>query len=336
MSTKSTVSQNLVYGLLHYTSTLGMDPFEVCGTANIPFPINMDPGARIPASRFYSIWTEVIEQAGDLDFGLHYAAFTRKQPSRDILTAVMFNCPTVGAAMEILTRYHDLATDLIQIRIQEQGETVHYAWVTPLEGILDRHISEAVIAWLFFTLQELTNQSTPIHKVHFRHPEPASTIEHQKIFNCQIAFEQPENEIIIAHEVLDFLLPLADPRIIQHLEAILQEQLNELYPSNTWAEQVSQYISQMLLQGEPPKITTAAKEFALSTRQLQNKLKSEGTSYRKLLEQVRKEMSLRYLKEPDVNLYDIAFLLGFSDQSAFTHAFKRWTGSSPGEYRGAN
>ena len=336
MRTQSTISQNLVYALVHYAATLGLDPSEVCKAANVSFPINTNPNVRISVSRFYTLWTEVIDQAADPDFGLHFAALTRKQPSRDILTAVMFNCPTAGAAMEKLARYHDLATDLIRIRIQDQGETVHYAWETPFEGVLDRHISEAVLAWLFFTLQELTNQSTPIQKVHFRHPKPANTNEHHKIFNCQIAFEETKDEIIIAHAVVDFLLPLADPRLIRHLEAILQEQLDRLYPSDTWAERVSQTISQMLLKGEQPKITGAAREFSLSSRQLQNKLNAEETSYRKLLEQVRKEMALRYLQEPDVNLYDIAFLLGFSDQSAFNHAFKRWMGTSPGEYRGAN
>jgi len=336
MKTQSTISQNIVYALVHYASTLGIEPSEACKAANIPFPLNMDPDARIPASRFYALWTEVIKQAADPDFGLHFAALTRKQPSRDILTAVMFNCPTVGAAMEKLARYHDLATDLIKIRIQDQGETVHYAWETPFEGMLDRHISEAVLAWLFFTLRELTNQSNPIQQVHFRHPEPACTSEHHKIFNCQIAFEQNKDEIIIAPEVLGFLLPLADPRLIRHLEAILQEQLAQLYPSNTWAERVSQTISQRLLKGEQPKLPDVAREFSFSSRQLQNKLNAEGTSYRKLLEQIRKKMALRYLQEPDVNLCDIAFLLGFSDQSAFNHAFKRWMGISPREYRGAN
>jgi len=336
MKTQSTISQNIVYALVHYASTLGIELSEACKAANIPFPIKMEVDVRISVGRFYALWTEVIKQAADPDFGLHFAALTRKQPSRDILTAVMFNCPTVGTAMEKLARYHDLATDLIKIRIQDQEETVHYAWETPFEGMLDRHISEAVLAWLFFTLQELTNQSTPIQQVHFRHPEPASINEHQKIFNCQIAFEQTRDEIIIAQEVLDFLLPLANPQLIQHLETILQEQLDQLYPSNTWAEAVSQTINQLLLKGEQPKLADVAREFSLSSRQLQNKLSAEGTSYRKLLEQIRKKMALRYLQEPDVNLYDIAFLLGFSDQSAFNHAFKRWTGTSPGEYRGAN
>jgi AraC-like DNA-binding protein len=257
----------------------------------------------------------------------------RNQSRRDILTAVMFNCPTLGTAMEKLVHYHDLATDLIKIRIQEEGETAHFAWETPLEGLLDRQISEAVIAWLFFTLQGLSDRPVPVRRVNFRHPEPMDTREHQKLFNCQVTFEQASNEIIVTREILDFPVPLADTRITPPLENILQEQLKALYPPNTWSERVSHFIRQRLLQGEQSTLPIAAREMALSARQLQNKLKAENTSYRKLLEQVRKEIALRYLKEPDVNLYDIAFLLGFSDQSAFTHAFKRWTGTTPGKFQ---
>lgn len=330
---KATVSQNLVNTLLHYASSLGVDPSEACAAANLPFPVEMISGARIPAGQFYALWMEITQHTNDPDFGLHFAALSYSHPRRDILTAVMFNCPTVGEAMETLSRYHDLATDFIKIHISEQDGNVHYSWETPSEGPLNRHISEAVISWLFFTLKELASQPIPIRKVCFRHQGANFTSEHQQTFKCTIAFDQTRDEIIVAREVLEFPIPLADPSVIQHLEGILQEQLNELYPPNTWSERVTHFISQMFLRGDQPSIGTAAKEVSLSTRQLQNKLKDEGASYRKLLDQVRKEMALRYLKEPNVNLYDIAFLLGFSDQSAFNHAFKRWTGTSPRKYQ---
>jgi AraC-like DNA-binding protein len=87
------------------------------------------------------------------------------------------------------------------------------------------------------------------------------------------------------------------------------------------------------MQGEKPIADAVALDLAISTRHLQSKLKAEGTTYRHLLDQVRKELALDYLKRPEMTMFDIAFLLGFSEQSTFNHAFKRWTGSSPKEYQ---
>ncbi len=71
----------------------------------------------------------------------------------------------------------------------------------------------------------------------------------------------------------------------------------------------------------------------MSVRQLQGRLKQEGTSYQKLLDQVREELAIGYLNKGDATLCEVAFLLGYSEQGAFNHAFKRWTGSTPGEFK---
>jgi AraC-like DNA-binding protein len=151
-----------------------------------------------------------------------------------------------------------------------------------------------------------------------------------------VLFNQPHDAILIQCKDLDLPIPLANPGLLQRLEQIAADMLAELSSPNTWSEQVSQGITQMLMRGEKPDIGTLAADLAISTRQLQNKLKDEGTSYQQLLDQVRQLLALRYLDNPDLNLFDIAFLLGYSDQSAFNHAFKRWTGASPGEYRETN
>jgi AraC-like DNA-binding protein len=128
---------------------------------------------------------------------------------------------------------------------------------------------------------------------------------------------------------LDLAIFLADLELLDKLEQLAQERLNQLYAPDTWADRVAQLIAQMLLQGEKPTIGAISRGLALSTRHLQNKLKREDVTYRMLLDQVRKEIALGYLEKGDVAICDLAFLLGFSEQSAFNHAFRRWTGSTP-------
>ena len=103
--------------------------------------------------------------------------------------------------------------------------------------------------------------------------------------------------------------------------------------SSVMSEQGAQVGTKVLTQRVVPVPATVAAELAIGGRQLQNRLRAEGTSYRQLLDQVRKGIALDVLERADVSIYDVAFLVGFAQQSAFTHAFRRWTGLSPGEYR---
>jgi AraC-like DNA-binding protein len=89
----------------------------------------------------------------------------------------------------------------------------------------------------------------------------------------------------------------------------------------------------MLLRGDKPSVEIIARNLAVSRRHLQNKLRTEDTTYRQLLDAVRKEIAMDCLNKPQMNLCDIAFLLGFAEQSTFNHAFKRWTGMTPTAYQ---
>jgi len=98
-------------------------------------------------------------------------------------------------------------------------------------------------------------------------------------------------------------------------------------------EKVAQRLFKALLRETTSDIETIAGGLALTTRNLQLKLKEEDTSFRKLRDEIRKEIAVSYLKDGNDSICEIALLLGFADQSAFQHAFKRWTGKTPGEYR---
>ncbi|MGL6343843.1 MAG: helix-turn-helix transcriptional regulator [Waterburya sp.] len=105
-----------------------------------------------------------------------------------------------------------------------------------------------------------------------------------------------------------------------------------LNKSDRYTQKVVQAIIQQL-KGELPTIEAIAHQLAISTRQLQRELKRESTSFQQLLDKTRQELALRHLKNPATLIHDIAFLLGFSEPSAFHRAFKRWTGKTPRQHR---
>jgi len=114
----------------------------------------------------------------------------------------------------------------------------------------------------------------------------------------------------------------------QHAQGMLDEQGQQ----KSYIHTVMQAIAQNL-QGETPSIEAIAHQLTTSVRQLQRELHAQQASYQQLLDDVRKTLALEHLKNPHTSIYDVAFLLGFSEPSAFHRAFKRWTGETPRQFQ---
>jgi AraC-like DNA-binding protein len=327
-------SITMVHILLKYASGIGINLAEICEVMGLGPDILESPEAKISIEQYNDIWKQVALRAEDQNFGLHLGEASQGFLGGDILFTVMMNCPTVGLAIEKLALYHDLTTNVVQLCLNQQGDRAYLSWNPIYPDIaLDRHHSEAVLSGLAFRLCGLTEGEMQFVQVRFSHARPQDTTEHQRIFRCPVVFGQPDNALVLERAYLSRPIFLANPAFLERLEQFAQERLDRLYASDTWANKVLRLIGEVLWRGEKPTLETVAYELAISRRHLQNKLKKEGTTYRALLDQLRKEIALKYLKKPDVMIYDVAFLLGFSEQSAFNRAFKRWMGASPKEYR---
>jgi AraC-like DNA-binding protein len=327
---QTTASADLVRVLLKYAAALGLELNGLWSGAGLG-PQGPPAGpARIPIAQFNALWQAVARRAGDPAFGLHLAEASASLPGGSLVLMVMANCPTLGDAMRKLIRYHGLATDFVQLRLAESGRVARYSW-QPIQPDLplDRHYAEAVLCGLVLMLRHLSEGKMRLVEIRFRHPRPADTSEHARILDCPLAFSQPRNELALHREDLALPIFLANPELLARLEGFAQEMLDRLSPDESWAGRVTDLIGQTMLRGDRPALEAIASELAISPRHLQNKLRAEGTTYRALLDELRRETALKYLQEPDVPLVDLAFLLGYSEQSAFNHAFKRWTGASP-------
>jgi AraC-like DNA-binding protein len=289
--------------------------------------------SRIMVKQSNALWEAIARQAADPDFGLHFGEAVADLGGGHVLFLVMMNCPTVARAIEKVARYHGLLSDFVQLQLTQQGSYAYLSWEanTP-DKIIDRHHSESIAVTLWAALRGLTKDSIQLVQVRFHHSRPQDTTEHQRILRCPLVFAQPKNELVIRREDLALPVFLADPELLEMLEQYARRLLAKLNSSNTWADRVIHSLGRLLIQGESPSISAVALDLAISTRHLQSHLKVEGTTYQKLLDQVRKELALDYLEQAELTRCDIAFMLGFSNQSAFNHAFKRWMESSPTEY----
>lgn len=326
-----TVSMQVVQILLQYAREKKIDlegiPLKVYLTQN-----NLE--ARLPAADFNQLWEEISKRAGDTDFGLHFGEESFSFPAGNLLLSVLMNCLTLEEALLKLSRYHGLIADNILLHLERGVEISHFfldpAWKR--EKVSQQH-SEAMMASLRRLIHGLTAQNVKPTVVEFQHPQPEDTSEHQRIFGCPLRFDQPYNRLLLNTADLDYKIFLAKPAMLKEFEQISQELVDRLYTADTWGKRVARILSQLLINGGKVNLEKVASETSISRRNLQSRLHEENISYREILEELRKELALRYLTRSDVSIYEIAFLLGYSEQNTFTRAFKRWTELHPAQYQ---
>jgi AraC-like DNA-binding protein len=167
--------------------------------------------------------------------------------------------------------------------------------------------------------------------VSLRRPLPANRQPYDDLFRCPIAFGAGRDVFVLPGAVADKLLPTSNHELATTFDAILTRQLAELGRGDL-ESRCKTWLLGELTSGEPSE-EQLARAMGMSTRTLQRKLGERGLSYRSVLEKTRYELALRYLEDPGKTVTDITFLLGFSEQSAFSRAFKRWSGKAPTAHR---
>lgn len=167
--------------------------------------------------------------------------------------------------------------------------------------------------------------------MHFEHPRPEQWHEHCKAFDAPVYFDQPFNSLVIMKRDLTRAMPDSDPLLL----GVMQDAIRRLNASTSQQSVVDRARSQVnmaLLQGEPT-LEDVAENMGMSSWSLQRRLREEGVSFTALVDKVRCEMATHYLQQRKLPISEMALLLGYSEVSAFSRAFRRWFGVSPRQWR---
>lgn len=329
----ATISGSLLRMLSAYASGKGIDAQDVFAATGLDVSLPDTQAARVSGDVFNRVWNEVASLSGDRDFGLHFAEGLQYVTTSHILFLVVMNCPTVGSALDALARYHNLMNDAHCPRIVEEQGHALLGWEIARKDVrFGRHADEALLCILNSVFVRLTEGSCRPVEVRFRHERPDDVSEHERIFRAPLRFGQQESALVLAVADLDRHVHAADPGLLPTLEGYAQGLLHAMYLPDTWSDNVMKSLSKMMT-GRRPTIDAVASELAVGVRSLQKRLKEEGTTFTELLDRARKDLVHALLEDPEVSFIDMAFLLGFSEQSAFNHAFRRWTGSTPKAFR---
>lgn len=329
-------SVQLLNIILSYVTANNYDLNTVLENSGIDMGILGDKDARVDMERFLSVISAIADISGDKFLGLHLAEKANNIYSKNhILMTIMANCDTLGKAVEKLIQYHDISSNSIKLHLENQGNhtALIYEADIPIQPDLSTILFEVVLTSCAIIFREFTLGKIRFIGIHFTHSELEDQSEYNRVFSCPVIFNSEENKVILSNE--DLLLPigLSDPELLSILELYAQKVLSKGSTDSILPERVKNCLSEIIFQGEDCNINNVAEKMAVSVRTLQKQLKEENTTYRKLVEYVKKNIAIKYLENTEEPLTDIAFLLGFSEQSAFNHAFKNWTGRSPIKYR---
>lgn len=171
--------------------------------------------------------------------------------------------------------------------------------------------------------------------VYFKHAAPSSLEHHEAYFECPVYFNAERDALLVSDDHLEATNQLGDEGVSKFFDRHLSAQLAEFSDEEaggSLVRRVSDQISRSLSEGTP-LISEVARHFGVSARTLQRKLAEHRCSFQDLVDDSRRQLAQRLLQETDFSLAEIAFMTGFSEQSAFNRAFKRWQGQSPRAFR---
>ena len=189
------------------------------------------------------------------------------------------------------------------------------------------------------TMASIASISRQVHTREFRplavylkHAAPEDISEHEAYFGCPVHFDSDRDALFVSEETLATPNQLGDASISKFFQSHLEAEVAKLQDEKALEEQVRDFISRSLSEGVPT-ISEVAKDLAMSGRTLQRRLSDRGYSFQTLVDESRRQLAERLLEETSFSLAEVSFMTGFSEQSAFNRAFKRWAGQTPRSYR---
>jgi AraC-like DNA-binding protein len=311
----------------------GLDKPALMRSAGIAPDAPVDPKRMVRDEDYYALLERIArDDPAALDLPLRVGASMRCDEYGAFGLAFKSALNLLGSYARA-QRYARVLTSVTTYTVEESEQGVWMALHRDGDRRLGLRLSnEASIASVAAISAEVTTARFRPLAVYFRHRCPGTTLAHERHFGCPVYFASQRDALLLAHDLVRQPNRLGDRSISGFFDSHLEEELAGFDDEAALEQQVCSQVARALSQGVP-RITDVAGWLGMSGRTLQRRLASRGHSFQSLVDDARRELAERLLRDTEYPLAEVAFLTGFSEQSAFTRAFGRWVGKTPRAYR---
>ncbi len=308
----------------------GIDPEPLFRQAGIEPETIYDSGARVSIESYQRLDTKAAELSRDPFFGLKGAEYFR--PAHlGALGFAWLASSSLRTAFERLSRYARVIQEKLTLDLDEDDD-YFYVRIDAHMPALNQNIREEgqLAAMTKFCRVIFGNRFNPA-KICFQQSEPEDTSYHYELFRCPIEFEAPATLFVAHKKDVDKRLTGSNDEL-----AKLNEHIVVKYLAHSAKHDIVNRVKAAIIDGLSSGTVTEmsiAEELHTTPRNMHRKLQKEGTSFKQLLTDVRRDLALQYIQDRSKTLTEISFMLGFSEASSFSRAFKGWTGKPPSEAR---
>lgn len=309
----------------------GVDAVALARRAGVDLAAVPAPDERIAADKLDVILLAALPLIDDPAFGLQ-AARCWHPSNLGVLGHAWLASSTLRAGLRRLATYMRLVGERAETRVEEVPQGVKVVFRRrSADAAVAAALADFGLALLLDMCRLNAGAALRPLAVSLCRPRPPARGVYEGFFGCTVRFGADENAFVLAARDADRLLPTSNVQLATVFDRLLVEELARLDRSDVVAR-CRAAVLRHLASGEI-SAEEAARQLNMSARTLQRKLAEARTSYQQLVENTRKDLALRYIEDPRRSVTDITFELGFSQPSAFTRAFRRWTGFTPSEYQ---
>ncbi len=316
-------------GIVDRITKDGGDIDSIFGNVGIAPSMAGSPTLKLRLASFCALFEQASRQTGNSNFGL---LFGNQFMPRDLglWGYAAISSPTLGMALENLTSlfpYHQESSTLALTRADNGLMRLEYQITAP-DIVERRQDAELSLGMFINVFRECMSTGWTPEEIHFEHPQPDDADAHELAFQAPVYFSQPRNALLFRPDILDKPMPGRDLTLMTMMQMCLQRLGGQPTGPGTIVDQVRTAIRTHLPSGYP-SLELIGSELQLSPATIQRELSREGLTYKDLIERTRRDLAFAYLKQRQLPLSEIAFLLGYSELSAFSRAVRRWTGTCP-------
>jgi AraC-like DNA-binding protein len=317
----------------HALRLQGIDALDVLEEVGIDGAKAANPDWRVQHADFNRLMNRCVELTGEEVFGLQAAEQLQPQVLH-ALGLAWLSSDTVYDGLKRLVRFGKLVSTTLDLGLREEGDVVHIDLGSnvAIDNFAPANRDYGVGMIVRMSQMTLGEFLAPI-SVAIERPAPAQPERWEYMLSSRVEFNAPSTSITWSRA--DIMEPLltGDPALARVNDEQTQAYLDSFLAQTTSREVVDKIIER--LPDGPPNQQQIADSLHVSNRTLQRKLKEEGTSFMDLLQDTRLQLARKYLRQPNRSVVETSYLLGFSEPSTFSRAFKRWTGVAPIEFRDA-